>query len=918
MKPTIKTQVLVSLLTIISHFSFSQVKDIEASTMQINREPIINQVDINVQDVIMPKNQVLWENDFSDVSDWSFTNTSSPNYDWEIITQWPTNLSGNGLLPPNFMTANNGYALVNSDGEGGNATQNAELIVSNSIDLSSHSYVTLEFSQYTRRFNTSSDQYYLGFSIDDGETWDEVEINTNLATNETSDNPDLFSLNISDIAGNTEKFKFKFQYIGSYGWFWAVDDVRLVTPEYYDLASENPKHYAGDASAFDQSLSEGLDYYKVPLSQLANLNFSAQVSNKGIADQSQATFNLEVFNEENEKIFIENSDPFAISSGETARVFLDKDYTPSEEGIYTFKTYANPDQEDLNPSNDTVSIENFLVGGNEYARDNGEVTRYFRNAQNNEGMQINVGNLFEFFGEFTIRNINIYIGNGSSGEFIYGSVYKYNEDTQSLEYYTETQVYEVQQEDEQGFVSLPLYDGSGSPNYVDAKAGEVYLITAGHYGGELISFGLAQDVEDISVLFYNSSGELGYFGNMRAVMVRASDQCHKNVDLTKTNATACGASDGTININIDEPSVTSHTITWEGTTNGSATINASTDNYLIENLSHGEYTIIVEDLGGCISKSVVQILEEGAPTINVDVISQISCAGKEDAELSISSTDNLVDYTFTWSNNDNGTTTTVGAGDYSVSGEGAECSTNIVHITVEEGERLPISINQVSLVSCNGMHDAVLEVNSTENISDYTFLWNTGETETSITVGTGIYSVEGQGECLTEIPQLSVSQPAPILINGQIINDIEIKTNIFGGTPVYTLSWSGPNGFTSTDENIVASTNGDYTLTVVDENDCSTTEVFTIDKVGLSENSNSEISIYPNPSNNIINFDLSMVEASYIQIFDLTGKEVVKKYVSNKGIVKISVDSLSDGMYVYHIIDKKQALISSDKIIVSK
>ena len=44
----------------------------------------------------------------------------------------------------------------------------------------------------------------------------------------------------------------------------------------------------------------------------------------------------------------------------------------------------------------------------------------------------------------------------------------------------------------------------------------------------------------------------------------------------------------------------------------------------------------------------------------------------------------------------------------------------------------------------------------------------------------------------------------------------------------YTYSWFGNNGFISYEEDIFDVSGGTYTLTVTDQNDCSTSEVFEI------------------------------------------------------------------------------------------
>jgi gliding motility-associated-like protein len=48
----------------------------------------------------------------------------------------------------------------------------------------------------------------------------------------------------------------------------------------------------------------------------------------------------------------------------------------------------------------------------------------------------------------------------------------------------------------------------------------------------------------------------------------------------------------------------------------------------------------------------------------------------------------------------------------------------------------------------------------------------------------------------------------------------DIKTTIWGGTPGYTYSWTGPNGFSNTNANLTNLWPETYFLTIIDTNDC--------------------------------------------------------------------------------------------------
>jgi hypothetical protein len=58
--------------------------------------------------------------------------------------------------------------------------------------------------------------------------------------------------------------------------------------------------------------------------------------------------------------------------------------------------------------------------------------------------------------------------------------------------------------------------------------------------------------------------------------------------------------------------------------------------------------------------------------------------------------------------------------------------------------------------------------------------------------------------------------------------DGAINITVTGGTVPYNYSWTGPNSFSSTAEDISGLAAGDYELTVTDANECLETETFTV------------------------------------------------------------------------------------------
>jgi len=97
---------------------------------------------------------------------------------------------------------------------------------------------------------------------------------------------------------------------------------------------------------------------------------------------------------------------------------------------------------------------------------------------------------------------------------------------------------------------------------------------------------------------------------------------------------------------------------------------------------------------------------------------------------------------------------------------------------------------------------------------------------------------------------------------------------ISGGTPPYSVIWSGPNGFLSNENNLPPLTeenqSGNYVITITDMNGCTFSESYLITQ--LVETTAYNLEIYPNPSCGF--FILKGNGSRQLSITDLVGREV--------------------------------------------
>ena len=169
---------------------------------------------------------------------------------------------------------------------------------------------------------------------------------------------------------------------------------------------------------------------------------------------------------------------------------------------------------------------------------------------------------------------------------------------------------------------------------------------------------------------------------------------------------------------------------------------------------------------------------------------------------------------------------------------------------------------------------------------------------------------------------LEVTVNPSIIINETITtnscfeaNDGSILTNITGGipfdtTPNYLISWSGPNGFSSSNENISNLEAGVYTINVEDSSGFSVTESFTVNQpnvLSISKNLEKNISCFEGNDGTI---EVTISGGTTPYTYNWTT-------IDGSGILLNSKNqnTLTDGTYTLEIIDKNNCKTSTEFIL---
>ncbi|MFM7637202.1 MAG: T9SS type A sorting domain-containing protein, partial [Crocinitomicaceae bacterium] len=160
----------------------------------------------------------------------------------------------------------------------------------------------------------------------------------------------------------------------------------------------------------------GLNYYQIPTTQVAPIEFSASVFNGGQNTQYNAKLNVNV----NTGVFLGSSAPSNIPSLDSLDLVISTTFTPpANTASYTVVRSISSDSTDDVPANNALANLNFSVTNFIYARDNNIVSGNTSNGT--DGFE--AGNLFDIFADQTLKAINVRLAGGTSGTTIETEIY---------------------------------------------------------------------------------------------------------------------------------------------------------------------------------------------------------------------------------------------------------------------------------------------------------------------------------------------------------------------------------------------------------------------------------------------------------------------------------------------------------------
>lgn len=267
------------------------------------------------------------------------------------------------------------------------------------------------------------------------------------------------------------------------------------------------------------------------------------------------------------------------------------------------------------------------------------------------------------------------------------------------------------------------------------------------------------------------------------------------------------------------------------------------------------YTVVPYIVSDCPGDSF-EVIITLTPSIAVDVIvTSNTCVGLNDGSIEIAISGGIPYlespyYSVNWTG-PNGFTSTdedifnLDAGDYGleVRDDGGCIYSEIITITEPEGLVFSSILFDPETISCFGVENGTIGITVEGGTLPYLYSWtkngfpySTDKDLSDLGPGTYEVTVTDANNCgpitqsfIIEEPvllEISLETQTNILCFGEATGALEI--NVTGGQSAYSFSWTGPNGFVSTNQNIDNLIAGTYTVLVTDRSGCVSTRDFTL------------------------------------------------------------------------------------------
>ncbi len=332
---------------------------------------------------------------------------------------------------------------------------------------------------------------------------------------------------------------------------------------------------------------------------------------------------------------------------------------------------------------------------------------------------------------------------------------------------------------------------------------------------------------------------------------------------------------------------------------------------LFENLSGGNYDLLMTDGNGCELTTMITIDEESDISIESSSATAVSCFGDENGTINIiagSPAGNLM-YELDGTTNPTGVFENLASGVYEVVVSDANNCTETVSVEILEPTAINLDVVGIVPVDCFGESTGEAILDASGGVGEFSYTLNGEINNTGIfeNLPAGIFMVDiiDSNGC-TAAQEIEIEEPEELQITvisttsdtgtGTAGSDGTVTLGGVGGVGSYLYSIDGIN-FQSGDTFILLE-GGEYLGYVLDANGCVSQVVFIIesdiiDGIANLEQGVSKLEISPNPFSEFLylNAELEIAQKLQLTMWTVSGIEIYSKKIDlQKGFHQINLD----------------------------
>ncbi len=661
-----------------------------------------------------------------------------------------------------------------------------------------------------------------------------------------------------------------------------IDDVVVQNMVNHDLAVSNVSHGPYTTSPAQHQTTA------------TNFQLKGTLSNPGLMSMTNARLACNVI-VDGTLLTTVQSTPITVTAGGTANVTIS--YTPTVNGVYSFKFYPMANETDQQSNNDTiVDVIPLTIDPETMHRHLGSATQALGLGGNQGGY---IGQVFNFETAVDIKAIEVYLTQGYATRQLRGAIFATNGSgvPTTMIASTDTLIYP---DDSARLYTMPISGGT-----LNLPAGRYYFAQVEI--DSTVQVGLTNNIYTPGTMYVKFPIGSPTFNPIefynipqfyRALMLYpVFDMCvgETGGSLTASTQASCGLNDGTATLTLDP----GYNVLWEDSTTlaTNAVLPAGWHTFTISN----EY---------CSFTDSVEITNPNAPIAAIDSIENAACFG-DNGTIVLDIDSGTTPYEVIWSDGSINETFTGPAGTYSVTiTDTNNCSVTVTNATIEQPDEIMASVN-IENALCFG-ENGVITIDTIEGgTAPYTSTWPDSSTGQSFSAPAGTYdlSVLDDNDCpmvfsytITEPTELNASASSTDETCDNC-NDGTASVTPTGGTAPYTIQWeNGDSGSPITDLEP-----GIYEATVTDANGCDTVivvEIVEFDDASVTDLAAFGLSVFPNPASSQLFVRNTSGEAIEVTISDQSGR-IVRTLSLEETVNPIDVSELATGIYTLQFITSK-------------